>query len=375
LAVPAAGVVSSRLEGPFQARPGVSYRILGKTGLKVTTIGVGCGYNPKPDVLARALDLGINYFDTARNYGDSERILGEAIKGKRDRILIATKGGGAKKEDLVKEMDASLQALGTDHVDVYLLHGVDTPERITDEIVEGLEALKQRGKTRAIGISSHDPNNVVDRVISTGKLDVVLLTYSYPIGGVFRDAAIKKLYAANIGLVSMKPVRAMSGIALMEQMRKTSLGEIRKTYPPPKPPEAGLAALKWVLLNPALSTAIPDHTTVTNLEANVKAMTEPYTAADERLLFATNEQIRPFYCRMCYECRGQCPRGVPVTDVLRYLAYNDFGGNFHMARQKFGELPAEVRDVRCGNCSACSVRCPNGVAVRDRLIRAQELLA
>jgi predicted aldo/keto reductase-like oxidoreductase len=139
--------------------------------------------------------------------------------------------------------------------------------------------------------------------------------------------------------------------------------------------EASVSAIKWVLNNPAISTTVPDPANVANLEMNVRAMTEPYTAKDERLLFALNEQIRPLYCRMCYECRGQCPNGLPVTDILRFLAYNDFGGNFHQARGKFNELPREVRDVRCSDCSSCAVQCPNGVAVRDRLIRAQELLA
>jgi uncharacterized protein len=78
---------------------------------------------------------------------------------------------------------------------------------------------------------------------------------------------------------------------------------------------------------------------------------------------------------MCYECKGQCPQGLPVTDVLRFLAYHDFGGNYHQAAMKFRELAKEIRDVRCGDCSSCSIQCPNGVHVQDRLIRAQELLA
>ena len=130
-----------------------------------------------------------------------------------------------------------------------------------------------------------------------------------------------------------------------------------------------------MLHNPAISTVVVDPTNVTNLEMNVRAMTEPYTEKDERRLYALNEKMRPLYCRMCYECKGQCPNGIPVTDVLRFLAYNDFGGNFHQARGKFMELPKEVRDVRCRDCSSCSVQCPNGVEVRDRLIRAQDLLA
>ena len=103
-------------------------------------------------------------------------------------------------------------------------------------------------------------------------------------------------------------------------------------------------------------------------------MTEPYTPQDEKMLYVRNEKIRSRYCRMCYECKGRCPKGVPVADELRYLAYNDFGGDFHQARENFKRLPKEIRAVHCSDCSTCAIECPNGVEVRNRLIRAQNLL-
>jgi len=108
---------------------------------------------------------------------------------------------------------------------------------------------------------------------------------------------------------------------------------------------------------------------------NFRAMSEAYTPADEQLLFVLNEQIRPNYCRMCYDCEGKCPKGLPVTDMLRFLAYHDFAGNYHQAAMSFQGLAKEVRDVRCSDCSDCAIQCPNGVHVQDRLIRAQNLLA
>ncbi len=376
LCVPAVRRIPGRPEAPLQTTPAVSYRTLGKSGLKVSTVGFGCGFNPKPDVIARAIDLGVNYFDTARNYAESERILGAALRGKRDRFLISTKTGGSTKEDIAKQMDVSLQMLGTDHVDVYLLHAKDSPERVTDEMIEALEHLKKQGKTRAVGLSTHDPNNVLEVVLRSGRLDVVQLTYSYPIGGIYRDAAIKKLHAAGIGLVAMKAVIAISGIRMMEEFAKgRTLMNMGIDFTPKKTGEAALAAVKWVLVNPAIATAVVDPGNTTNLDSNVRAMTEPYTPQDERLLYALNERIRPLYCRMCYQCRGRCARGVPVAEILRFLAYHDFGGDFHHAHAKFLELPAEIRSVRCRDCASCTVQCPNGVAVRERLTRAQELLA
>ncbi len=374
LIAPAAGLISSRLEATDEASAGVSYRMLGKTGMKASTVGFGSGFNPKPEVVARAIDLGINYFDTSRDYGDSERLLGGAIKGKRDKILISTKTPATTKAEIFKDMDTSLQMLGTDHVDVYHLHAQDAPERVSNDMIEALEALKKQGKTRAIGLSTHDPNNMVDFILRAGKFDVIQTTYSFPIGGPFREAALAKLKDAGIGVIAMKVVIAMSGISMMEQIRTKGFGSLN-LQPRKLVGENCVAAIKWALRNSAICTTVPNHDTLANLEMNVRAMTEPYTPKDERLLYARNEEIRPLYCRMCYECRGQCSYGLPVTDVLRFLAYNDFGGNFHQAREKFISLPAQVRSVRCSDCSSCSVHCPNGVQVRARLIRAQELLA
>jgi predicted aldo/keto reductase-like oxidoreductase len=139
--------------------------------------------------------------------------------------------------------------------------------------------------------------------------------------------------------------------------------------------EGPLAAVKWVLLNPDISTTVLYAKNLAEVEMNFRAMTEPYTPQDEKMLFARNEEIRPFYCRMCYQCKGKCPKGIPVADELRYLAYNDFAGDFRQARHNFMQLPQEIRNVKCSDCASCAIQCPNGVEVRNRLIRAQDLLA
>jgi predicted aldo/keto reductase-like oxidoreductase len=77
---------------------------------------------------------------------------------------------------------------------------------------------------------------------------------------------------------------------------------------------------------------------------------------------------------MCYECWGKCPKGVPVPDALRSLAYHDFAGDFHHAAMSFREVTGGIGNVRCSDCSQCAIECPNGVHVQERLIRAQELL-
>jgi aryl-alcohol dehydrogenase-like predicted oxidoreductase len=360
--VPAAGFAASRNLDAFCQTPAAAvYRTLGKTGLKVSGVGSGVGIAPDPEVIARAIDLGVNYFDTARGYGagNSERITGTALKGKRQKVVLATKTDARTKAEIFKDMDASLKALDTDYVDIWHLHSRDTPDTISDEEVEACELLKKQGKTRFIGVSAHDINAVVDRILKIGKFDAVQTTYSYAIGAPFRQESIARLHKAGIGVIAMKVIIAVAGFV----PREVKL-----------PPAGPLAAIKWVLRNPAISTTVPYAKNIAELEMNVRAMAESYTPQDEKLLYTRNQEIRPFYCRMCYECKGLCPQGVPVTDELRFLAYHDFGGNLHQARENFMRLPKKIRSVQCSDCTSCAIKCPNGVEVQARLIRAQEFL-
>ena len=136
-----------------------------------------------------------------------------------------------------------------------------------------------------------------------------------------------------------------------------------------------LAALKWVVKNPNVATTIPSMTDMDQLEENLKAMGNPLSAGDEKILAAHLESIRPLYCRMCGECDGTCQQGLPVADVLRVLTYADGYGQFALGRERFLELAAEHRAVKCGDCTECTVNCPHGVRVSERVARAQELFA
>ena len=144
LLLPAAGCVSTTgLKDAFQPPPNVVYRTLGKTGLKVSGVGYGIGFVPVTEVVARALDMGVNYFDTSRDYGDSEEIFSGIIKGRdRSKIVIATKSPSRRKADILKDLDTSLKALGTDYVDIWHLHARDTPTSIPDEALEAMQECK-----------------------------------------------------------------------------------------------------------------------------------------------------------------------------------------------------------------------------------------
>jgi len=348
------------------------YRTLGKTGLKVSTVGYGCMITSDSSVISRAVDMGITYFDTARGYqsGNNERMVGAALKGSRNKVAISSKSEAKTATEAVGHLDTSLKELGTDYLDIWYMHARDTVAAIPDELVAVWENAKKQGKIRHIGISTHNPAAIVDRVLAVGKFEVVLSTYNFTVGGA-NDPAYKKLVDAGIGMVAMKvmaPASRAGGFSNLPGYRADRMDRVTK-------PGGPVAALKWVLRDQRFATTIPSMTDIDQLEMNFGAMSEPFSAADEKLLARINEDIRPLYCRMCYQCSGQCPKGVPVADTIRYLSYADFYGQFALGREHFLALPEEARAVRCRDCGACEVKCPNGVHVAERLVRAQELFA
>jgi hypothetical protein len=138
---------------------------------------------------------------------------------------------------------------------------------------------------------------------------------------------------------------------------------------------AMFAALKWAMKNKHVDTTIPSITDLDQLDEDLRSMSSPFTPADEQVLTAQLEFLRPRHCRMCNSCDGVCAQGLPVADVLRFLMYAEGYGQFPMARENFLAMPEELRNVRCGDCSDCTVKCKNGVHVKERLQRAQEIFA
>jgi hypothetical protein len=197
-----------------------------------------------------------------------------------------------------------------------------------------------------------------------GHFDVLLVTYNFSM-----DKSVEELILAardaNVGFVAMK---VMAGAFRLD----SSFDRAREIV---KRPGAMLAALKWALQNPNVHTTIPSMADMDQLDENITAMSVPFGDADRKTLAMQLERIRPLYCRMCGTCEGKCPQGLPVADVLRYLAYADGYGQFALGRGHFLALPDEVRQVRCGDCASCAIRCPNGVRVAERLSRAQEIFA
>jgi uncharacterized protein len=318
-------------------------------------------------VVERAADLGINYFDTARGYqgGNNERMVGAALKSKRKNLIISTKTMSKTKDEALQHIDASLKELGTDYVDIWHLHLKSKPEDLTDDLLEAQQIAKKAGKARFLGVSTHSLPQLLPGIIQKAPhFDVVLSMYNFTMGPEL-DAAFEAAAKAGLGTIAMKVMAGGAGMGRPGQ----------KPNPTMQREGATLAALKWVLKNPNVNTAIPSMTDMEQLDENVRAFSEPFTGADQKILAARLRDIRPLYCSTCGNCSGMCPKGVPVADVLRYLSYSEGYGEFQLARENFLSLPSEIRNVRCADCTTCAVRCPNGVRVAQRLSIAQELFA
>jgi predicted aldo/keto reductase-like oxidoreductase len=292
-------------------------------------------------------------------------MVGAALKSRRKDLIISTKTMARTKEEALQHIDTSLKELGTDYVDIWQLHLKNKPEDLTDELLEAQQTAKKAGKTRFLGVSTHALSQLVPALIEKmPHFDVVQTMYNFTMGPEL-DAALESAAKAGLGTIAMKVMAGGAGMGRPGQ----------KPNPVMQREGAMLAALKWALKNPNVHTTVPSITDMEQLDENIRASSEPFSIADEKTLAGRLNIIRPLYCSTCGSCAGKCPKGVPISDVLRYLSYSEGYGEFQLARESYLSLPPEVRNVRCDSCSTCVVRCPNGVRIAQRLARAQELFA
>lgn len=367
-----AAALASARGSAAPAAPKLEYRTLGRTGVKITSLGFGCMLASDPAVIERAAEIGINYFDTARVYqnGQNERMVGAALKNWRKKVIITSKSPAQTREAAQRDLETSLREIGTDYLDIWFLHSKSTAAEVKDELLEVQQEAKKAGKIRFAGVSFHfNMPEMLDFAVQRGMTDVALASYNFTMEPNVGQA-IQQARAKGLGVVAMKVMaggyaRIQRGDRLYGQNPNELTARLKRGG-------AMLSALKWTLHNKSVDTAIIGMTDFDELDENLRAMSEPFSKADEGLLSAHLERIAPIYCRMCGTCSGVCDKGVQVADSLRCLTYADGYGQFALARQRYQELPAAA--ASCADCAACTVACPNGVNVRERLVRAQELL-
>jgi len=300
------------------------YRVLGRTGLKASEVGFGAwaiggnahgnSYGPTDDATSiaavrRAVDLGCTFFDTADVYGwgHSEEVLGEALEGRRDDVVIATKVGGDFYHGGVRmnfdpgylafALERSLKRLRTDHVDLYQLHNPPAETMGDPETYEALEALKAENKILHYGVSIHEPFEG-HLCIEAGKPEALQVPFS-----LFRQEWIEELFdaarGAGVGIVAREPLGNGFLAGRIEPNARFPPGDIREHWPAGMVAGRSLAArslatalathgrtpaqaaLRFVLAFPEVSTAIPGCKTPAHVEENLVASEAPVLTKEE----------------------------------------------------------------------------------------------
>ncbi len=304
----------------------MEYRSLGRAGVKVSQICLGAmmfgGATNEEDsirIIERGLDAGINFFDTANvyNQGESERILGKAIRAVRDEVVIATKVRGAMGEGvnqsgtsryhIMTQIEASLKRLGTDRIDLYYLHSPDATTPI-EESLRALDDCVRQGKVRYIGCSNFHAWRVCEALWVSDRMNLEKFVCVQPLYNIVnRDIEVELLpfcSAHGVGVVSYSPLArgVLSGKYLPGQppppgsradrkdrrMLQTELREESYEGAQKLKPLAGAHgktvtqfALAWVLANPIITSVIVGPRTMEQLEDNLGCLDWVLTPADE----------------------------------------------------------------------------------------------
>jgi aryl-alcohol dehydrogenase-like predicted oxidoreductase len=185
---------------------------LGRTGLTVTRLGIGGAYCETPDGYRAALDCGVTYLDTARAYrdGEDERVVGEAIAGRRHEIVLATKSGKRDAAGAREELETSLRLLGTDYVDIWQIHYLNTAEEREQVLgpggaYEAAVKAREQGLIRYIGVTGHNWVEV-GKMVATGLFDTVLCWYNCAMPEP-EEAVFPHAIEHNVGVVIMSATR------------------------------------------------------------------------------------------------------------------------------------------------------------------------
>jgi predicted aldo/keto reductase-like oxidoreductase len=376
------------LPGVSAAPPTIKqYKPLGSTGLRISDISFG-GSRLHQDVrlVQHAFDRGINYFDTAESYtgGSSEETIGKALRGKRDKIYLTSKGAFSAHDSattMMETLEGSLRRLQTDYIDVYFNHAVNDVTRLHNkEFYAFVERAKHQGKIRFVGLSGHGGRLVecLDYAIDSGKFDVMLVAYNFG-----QDPSFLQKFTQNFDFIAInqdlprvirKAKQAGMGVIAMKTLRGARLNDMA----PYQRDGATFAqaAFRWVLSNTAVDALIVTMHSSEQVDEFVAASgSTRVTRQDTELLHQYVGMHDATYCRpVCDACEASCPVQVPIADVLRHKMYFADYGAKQMARERYATLAHNAS--ACMTCAqaSCAQACPHGLAIPELTRQAHQWL-
>ncbi|MDI7277498.1 MAG: aldo/keto reductase [Anaerolineae bacterium] len=365
------------------------YRDLGRTGYRVSQLGFGAMRLPMVGegeaarvnrelaipMLHRAFQAGLNYVDTAVGYcnQDSQRVVGEALKGWRDRIVVSTKNPEYQDEKAWwKNLEDSLERLQVESIDIYNHHGINWERytsRVEPEVSRWMLRAKEQGLIKHICSSFHDTNESLVRLVDTGYVEVITLQYNMLDRRL--EQGIAYAHDKGIGIVVMGPVGG-GRLGISSPVFEQILPQVRRV------PEL---ALRFVLSNPNVSVALSGMSTMQQVEENIAIASDEVSlhpadraAIDEHLQRLA--AMADLYCTGCGYCQP-CPNEVNIPYIFE--RYNEarvyaLWEPARRAYQQWSWVSGKPADA-CTECGECEDKCPQHIAIREQLKEAHQALS
>jgi hypothetical protein len=327
------------------------------------------------EIVRRAADLGINYFETSIGYvgGRSEVMVGMGVKNCRDKVYVSTKSNvlvGSTPDDLKRNFYLSLDRLQMDRLDFYQVWDYRTPE-YEDVMKKGggldtIEKLKAEGLIDHIGLTTHVSNDEIIRLLDTGRFESVTISYHM----MKRDHEPVIRYAAEkgIGVVIMNPLGGGMLAAGSDAFSRLVPGRSL----------SGVAvALSFLMTDPRISTIPSGMTSVAEVEENVRIWADfrPFTHEEHSDLLAGIEKYQELgreYCTACGYCMP-CPNGVNIPRLFQIRNYRDVFGMRDWADRMYRKIKPTMLPENCTECGECEGKCPNGIPIIKQLKEVAEM--
>ena len=377
------------------------YRTLGRTGIQVSEIGMGCeGFVDKSyeEVLAlvdKMEALGINCVDLYTSNPEVRSNLGRALRGRREKFVLQAhlcsvwKNGQYKRTRNIEEVREGfadqLKRLETDHTEIGMIHYVDSMadwNTVADgPVMAYARELKAAGTIRSIGLSSHNPE-VALAAVNTGLIDVLMFSVNpcydlQPAGEDVEELWAPKNYENN--LVNMDPQRQELyetcqrlgvGITVMKAFGGGDL--LSETLSPAGRALTPLQCLHYALTRPAVASVMCGARSLRDLEASAAYEDAPESQRDYAAAFAALPKISwQGHCMYCGHC-APCPKGIDVASVTKFLNLCRAQGTVpETVREHYALLPH--RAAECVACGTCEKRCPFGVPIMENMKQAAAL--
>ncbi len=326
----------------------MEYKILGKTGLKISSLGFGGIPIQRIDaegtrkLLHSLKEKGINYIDSARGYTVSEEYIGYGLEGIREHFILATKSMSRDKAGMARDIDISLGNFRTSYIDLYQVHNPNAAQleqvMAPGGALEALQEAKAAGKIGHIGVTLHSLD-LFEKVLDYDWVETVMFPYN--LVEVQGEECIKKCAERNIGFIAMKP---LAGGAL----------------------ENAALAMRFLAQNPYVSVVIPGMAEEKELEENLAAYADaaPLTAPELEEIDRIRKELGNQFCRRCNYC-APCTVGIQIPGIFTLEGYYSRYGLQDWAVGRYEPMTAKASD--CVDCGACESRCPYNLPIREML--------